>query len=146
MSGLRSMLCLALLLAVGGCANGQEQAAETTAVARAVPPAAAPAPSVAEPAASMPGLLEPAAPARPMVNAYLVNVRPDRPRSLVEVYDVVCGTTRTWNLAGGEDIVIAVCADEQGVGHARVRIPSGPRQDYAWADFPQVHQRDRLAR
>jgi hypothetical protein len=99
-----------------------------------------------------PGELEPAAgglagaPGTPTVNVYLVNAEAGRPRCVMEVFDVICATTRTWNLCGGEEKVIAICADERGLGHARVRIANAVDENYSWAEYRDVAERDVLKR
>lgn len=88
----------------------------------------------------------PEAESRPTINVYLTNAQPDRPRCLMEVYDFVCDKTHTWNLCGGEDVVIAVCADEHGLGHTRVRIANATARDYEWVEFSDIAERDVLKR
>jgi hypothetical protein len=87
-----------------------------------------------------------AAAKRPTINVYLVNAEADRARCLMEVNDLVCETTTTWMLCGGEQTVIAICADEKGLGHTRVRIANAEDDDYAWVEYTGVTERDLLKR
>jgi hypothetical protein len=88
----------------------------------------------------------PAEAERPMVNVHLVNAGAGRALCVMEVYDFVCDRTHTWNLCGGEEEIIAICADERGLGHAQVRVANFVNEDYSWAEYSDVKEGDVLKR
>jgi hypothetical protein len=83
----------------------------------------------------------------PAINVYLVCAKPDRPRCLMQVHDFVCGTWHTWPMGAGKaEEVIAICADERGLGHAEVRVADAKGEDAEWVEYSDIAERDVLKR